>query len=79
MTNGKKSLRSMVEYWLAPDPSQPLRVTRLRSKRLIQECCVYIEAISAGGQVAMYLFRHQDGTWRIYPPTRERPSMCAPQ
>lgn len=72
MGSRERSLHSMVAHWLVPDPAKPVRVTKFRNRRSTRECYVYIETVKAGGQVAMFFFRHQDGTWRIYPPTRKR-------
>jgi hypothetical protein len=33
--------------------------------------------LKTAGPVAMFFFRHQDGTWCIYPPRREQPMMRA--
>lgn len=65
MTNGEKSLRVMVKYWLVPDPTQRVRVTRFRNQPSRRECYVRVMAVRAGRQIAIYFFRHSDGIWRI--------------
>jgi hypothetical protein len=75
MASGEKSLRAMVEHWLAPDPAQPVRVAEFRSRRPAREPYVCVETFTASGPVAMFFFRHRDGTWRIFPPSQERPAM----
>lgn len=75
MSSTGKSLRLMVEHWLAPESTDQVRVARFRNRRFSQECYVYVEALNATGRVAMFFFRHQDGTWRIFPPNQERPTM----
>lgn len=75
----EKSLRLTVARWLALDPAAPVRVTKFRNKRSIHECYVYVETFKAGQPIGMFFYRHQDGTWRIYPPTRKRPAMCIPK
>lgn len=77
MASAEKSLRLMVEHWLAPGLANPVRVTRFRNRRSTRECYVCVETFHARGPVAMFFFRHQDGTWRIFPPSRERPTMRA--
>lgn len=73
MASGGKSLRLMVEHWLAPDRSEMVRVTEFRNRRSKNECYVRVEISSGVAPAAMFFFRHQDGTWRIYPPSRQRP------
>jgi hypothetical protein len=75
MGNAEKSLRLMIEHWLGPEHGDQVRVTRFRNRRSIRECYVRVETFNAAGPVAMFFFRHQDGTWRIFPPSQERPAM----
>lgn len=77
MASGGKSLRSMVEHWLGAAPSERVRVTEFRNRRSKRECYVCVETFKGKRPVAMFFFRHQDGTWRIYPPGRERPALRA--
>lgn len=77
MRSAKNSLREMVEHWLAPDPANGVRVTQFRNRRSKHECYVCVETLTAAGPLALFFFRHQDGAWRIFPPSRERPAMRA--
>lgn len=77
MARAEKSLRLMVEHWLFPERANQIRVTRFRNRRSARECYVCVETFNATGAVAMFFFRHADGTWRIFPPSRERPMMRA--
>jgi hypothetical protein len=79
VNSAKNSLREIVGHWLTPDPGSQLRVTQFRNRRSKNECYVRIETLTAAGPVALYFFRHQDGVWRIFPPSRERPAMRAIQ
>lgn len=79
MTNGKNSLRAMVEHWLAPDPARPVRVTQFRNRRAAHERFVCIETFRTERPIAMFFFRHDDGAWRVFPPSRERPAMRIPE
>jgi len=36
---------------------------------------VCVEARRAAGTAALFFFRHKDGLWCIFPPSRERPTM----
>ncbi|MFM0347871.1 hypothetical protein P0D96_27605 [Paraburkholderia sp. RL17-347-BIC-D] len=77
MASAKNSLRETVELWLAPDPLNGIRVTEFRNRRSAHECYVCVETLRAAGPVALFFFRHQDGAWRVFPPSRERPAMRA--
>jgi len=75
MASGAKSLRSMVEHWLTADPSKGIRVTEFKKRRSRHGCYVCVETAGEAGPIAMFFFRHGDGTWRVYPPSRERPAL----
>lgn len=75
MAGGRSSLRAMVEDWLAPEPERGVRVTEFRNRRSKGECYVCVETLRADGPVALFFFRHQDGSWRIVPPAPELPAM----
>jgi hypothetical protein len=77
MASAEKSLRLMVERWLAPAAADQVRITRFRNRHSISECYVCVESFNATRPIAMFFFRHKDGTWRIFPPDRERPTMRA--
>ncbi|SKD04453.1 hypothetical protein SAMN05445504_9232 [Burkholderia sp. CF099] len=77
MASGGKSLRLMVEHWFAADPSKGIRVVEFRNRRSKHECYVRVEALTGTGPVAMFFFRHEDKTWRIYPPSRAKPILQA--
>jgi hypothetical protein len=77
VNSAKNSLRMMIEHWLSPDPANGVRVTKFRNRRSKSECYVRVETLTAAGPVALFFFRHRDGAWRIFPPSRERPAMRA--
>lgn len=77
MANGGKSLRSMVQNWLAPDPTRGFRVSHFR--RSGRGRYVRVVAESGAGSRAMFFFRHRDGSWRIFPPEPELPAMQVEQ
>lgn len=75
MASSGRSLRLMVEHWLVGNSSKGVRVTAFRNRRSESECYVCVEAFRGTRPVAMFFFRHQDGTWRIYPPNRKLPAL----
>ncbi|MBC8750124.1 hypothetical protein OKW42_000761 [Paraburkholderia sp. WC7.3d] len=75
MASTEKSLRWMVENWLAPNRAMAVRVIEFRHFRSHRGCYVRVEALRSTGSVAMFFFRHRDGTWNVFPPNPERPAM----
>lgn len=75
MATGEKSLRTLVEHWLAPGAGHPVRVAEFRNRRSGNACYVRVETSTSAGHAAMFFFRHRDGIWRVFPPDRERPCM----
>ncbi|MGA9918256.1 MAG: hypothetical protein WBR17_37530 [Paraburkholderia sp.] len=77
MNAAERSLRLLVEKWLTPSPSTPIRVTRFSRARLNQRRYVRVEVLRPTGPVGMFFFRHGDGTWYVFPPETERLAMRA--
>nr|WP_243469161.1 hypothetical protein [Paraburkholderia sp. PGU19] len=71
----ERSLRSLVEKWLAPTSETPVRVTRFGRVRSNQGTAVHIELVLPKGPVGLFFFRHSDGSWCVYPPEAERVAM----
>jgi hypothetical protein len=75
MNSGEKSLRWLIDKWLAPTPAMPVRVTRFSGTRSNQRRYVRVEASRPAGSLAIFFFRHDDGSWCVFPATAERPAM----
>jgi hypothetical protein len=75
MNDWKHSLRKTVEYWLSPSPSALVRVMRFKNRRRPNECFVKVSTSETGAAAEMYFFRHEDGTWRVFPPSRTLPAL----
>ncbi|MDR5739466.1 MULTISPECIES: hypothetical protein [unclassified Caballeronia] len=73
----ENSLHWAVDKWLAPSPAHPARVVRLCRSPVTGMRFVCIEAWHAGGVIAILFFRHDDGSWNVFPPQVRRPSMSA--
>ncbi|MFP3246620.1 MAG: hypothetical protein RXR20_18990 [Paraburkholderia sp.] len=69
------SLRVLVDKWMGAAGSQPVRVLRTQRSSSGRICRVCIEARSSSGPVVLFFFRHDDGTWHVFPPTSRRPAM----
>jgi hypothetical protein len=73
-----KSLRSLVENWLAPAPGTSVRVTEFKRTRTQQGCYVRVEALRMAGSVEMFFFRHENGMWCVFPPRPSTPAINSP-
>ncbi|SKC77372.1 hypothetical protein SAMN06266956_3076 [Paraburkholderia hospita] len=73
----EQSLRWQVEKWLAPAPATPIHVTRFSRTRLGGRRCVYVETSSSRGMRALFFFRHDDGSWYVFPPAADSPRVTA--
>lgn len=73
MDSQKSSLRELIDKWMSFESAQPIKVTRLicGPRRLWRGVCV--EALRASGSFSLVLFRHEDGSWRVYPPEPPQP------
>lgn len=67
METGKTSLRWLIDKWLGPSAAMPARVTRMARSRLNRGGCVRVEMGQGPAQLAMFFFRHGDGSWCVFP------------
>jgi hypothetical protein len=75
MNSNEKSLRGLIDKWLAPTSAMSVRVTRFSSTRSNQRRCVRVDASSPHRSLAIFFFRHDDGSWRVFPPAARGPVM----
>ena len=71
----ESTLRSLVEKWLGPVSTAPVRITRSGRTQSHQGVYVHIELLLQRGTVGLFFFRHPDGSWRVFPPEAARPVM----
>jgi hypothetical protein len=75
MYAAEKSLHWIVDKWLAPTAAMPARVTRVGRSGLQRRRTVCVEMLRPGGLLSLVFFRHDDGSWNVFPPAVERPAM----
>ena len=68
MNPAERSLRLLVEKWLAPTRETPIRVTRFSRTGFNRRRYVRVDVLRPDGPVALFFFRHDDGTWHVLPP-----------
>ncbi|MFM0651993.1 hypothetical protein PQR17_10640 [Paraburkholderia sediminicola] len=72
MKPAERSLRLLIEKWLSPTSATPIRVTRFSRAYPDWRRYVRVEVLRSQGPVALFFFRHDDGTWHVSPPSAVR-------
>jgi hypothetical protein len=67
-----RSLRYQVEKWLAPASTSLVQVTEIGRTRGGRIRYVCVETSSSAGLRMLFFFRHDDGTWHVFPPAVDR-------
>ena len=69
------SLRVLVEKWIGQDLIRSARFTRFRRSRQKPWRHVCVETTRPAGAIAIVFFRHDDGSWYVFPPDAKRPAI----
>lgn len=75
MNTGERSLRLLIDKWLAPTPAMPAHVIRLSRASSHPRRCVCVEASRPTGLLKIFFFKHDDGSWCVFPPAAARQTM----
>ncbi|MGX6998621.1 hypothetical protein [Caballeronia sp. KNU42] len=75
MNIAEKSLHYLVEKWLAPTSARGIHVIQFGRTGFANSRYVRVEASTPSGSHAIFFFRHDDGSWSVFPPASSRPSM----
>jgi hypothetical protein len=73
----EKSLRYLVEKWLAPTPAMRIHVIQFGRMGFAKRRYVRVEASAPAGSRAIFFFRHDDGSWCVFPPSISPPAMMS--
>ena len=79
MNIAEKSLRFLVQKWLAPSPTTRLRVVQFGRTGYERRRYVRVEALGPNCSRAIFFFRHDDGCWCVFPPSIVRPGLTGHQ
>jgi hypothetical protein len=74
-----RSLHVQVEKWLGSVSSLQTRVTRFSRSAQNPWRCVRVEALRGSGTLSIVFFRHDDGSWCVFPPQGRRLTMNVAQ
>ena len=71
-----KTLHWAVDKWLGSTSATPARDLHFYRTQ-VHRSCVCVQAMGSDGLLSIFFFRHDDGSWNVYPPARARPAMSA--
>lgn len=77
MSYREYSLRSLVRKWLGPEADTCVRITDFSHTRHKPWRYVRVTAMHPSGTLAFVFFRHEDGTWGMYPPSDRGPTLSS--
>jgi hypothetical protein len=77
MYSGEKSLRVLVEKWIGPGEAMTARVTTFSRTTSDRRRYVRVSAFWRGGCFSIVFFRHDDGSWNVFPSTPAAPVVSA--
>ena len=77
MGTGEKSLRLLVGKWFGPAAVVPVHVMAFSRTPADRRRYVRVGALRPQGSLAIVFFRHDDGTWNVFPAKTNMPAMRA--
>ncbi|RDJ99083.1 hypothetical protein DLM46_30320 [Paraburkholderia lacunae] len=75
MAAAEKSLRVLVDRWFGATGGRVVRVQLRRLPGPTAARCICVEAQRPAGTLTVFFFRHNDGSWHVFPPETIRPAM----
>lgn len=73
MSLSGRTLRTLVDKWIGV--TNGIRVTHFSHGRDNRYRFVRVEGALDESPIALIFFRHDDGSWCVFPPARMRPAM----
>ncbi len=70
MDTGEMSLRMLVGKWFGTDAAAAVRVMGFGRTRLDGRRYVSVGTWRQEGYLTIVFFRHDDGSWKVFPPSR---------
>jgi hypothetical protein len=77
MGSGEKCLRMLVGKWFGSSAVLTIRVMEFGRTRTDRRRYVRIGAVRADGGLTIVFFRHDDGSWNVFPAKTSTPAMRA--
>lgn len=77
MYSGEKSLRVVVDKWFGPGAAMTVRVIEFSRTPADRRRYVRIGTLRPEGWLMIFFFRHDEGSWYVFPPKTDMPAMRA--
>ncbi|MFM0027350.1 hypothetical protein PQR70_13915 [Paraburkholderia madseniana] len=77
MHTGEKSVHVLVDKWFGPGAAMTVRVIEFSRTRSDRRRYLRIGALRPEGCLTIIFFRHDDGSWNVFPPKTDMPAMRA--
>jgi hypothetical protein len=77
MYAGERSLRVLVDKWIGPGVPMTARVMEFSRTRSDRRRYVRVGTFRRDECFAIVFFRHDDGSWNVFPPGTDMPTMRA--
>ncbi|RQS63569.1 hypothetical protein DID96_29565 [Burkholderia sp. Bp8963] len=77
MGSGEKCLRTLVGKWFGPSALATVRVMEFGRTQTDRRRYVRIGVVRADGGLTIVFFRHEDGSWNVFPAKASTPAMRA--
>lgn len=79
MGSGDRCLRTLVGKWFGPSAGMTIRVIEFSRTRMDRRRYVRIGEHQVDGGLTIVFFRHDDGSWNVFPAKTNTPVMHAYQ
>ena len=75
MSKVERSLRAVIEKWLGTE--QESEIGTVRSGHLANSRTRYVSIVANrhSGKLTLFFFRHDDGSWNVFPPSAPHAAM----
>lgn len=76
MYSGESSLRRIMEKWFGFTSDGGYRITRPSRVHSSVGRCVCFESVGTEDAIKIFFFRHNDGSWSVFPPAAQKPTFA---
>ncbi|KAA0081527.1 hypothetical protein CIW54_22030 [Paraburkholderia sp. T12-10] len=66
-----RTLRCVVEKWFGRTSTEPVQMSRVPHIMPKRNRCIRVSLPGRAQAIAIFFFRHDDGSWSVVPPTSQ--------
>jgi hypothetical protein len=75
MSKVERSLRAVIEKWLGGEQQSEIEAVRSGHLANSRTRYVSVDAVRNSGTLTLFFFRHDDGSWNVFPPSERHAGM----